>query len=104
MISRSANSLHRYSLNYASLSQSGYMRLQDFGAFERVYEDPKHVDTHGKTHHDNHDDIHVDDASGRPHDDVGSWGNSHTHRVAKKTDKHADLDSFDYSFLILTTC
>jgi hypothetical protein len=45
----------------ASLSQSGYMRLQDFGSFERVYEDLKHVDTHGKTHHDIHDDIRGDD-------------------------------------------
>jgi hypothetical protein len=81
----------------------GYMRLQDFGSFERVYEDPKHVDTHGKTHHDIHDDIHGDDEKGRSHDDVGSLGNSETHMVAKKTDRHVDLESFDYSFLIVTT-
>jgi hypothetical protein len=54
-------SFNEVTFNDASLSQSGYMRLQDFGSFERVHEDPKHVDTHGKTHHDIHDDIHGDD-------------------------------------------
>jgi hypothetical protein len=79
------------------------MRLQDFGSFECVHEDPKHVDILDKTHHDNHDDIHVDDALGSPHNGVVSSGKSDNHMVVKVADKHGNLDSLDYSFLILTT-
>jgi hypothetical protein len=34
---------------------------------------------------------------------VGSLGNSDTHMVVYKVEKLVDLESFDYSFLILTT-
>jgi hypothetical protein len=77
------------------------MRLQDFGSYERVHEDLKHVDTHGKTHRDTHDDTY-DDAQGRFQHGVDALCND-AHMVVYKVDKHVDLDSFDYSFLILTT-